>query len=91
MTKEEEYKNALNAYMNLDVHINKSLRLIGISAIKKQISKKPIFKESDFMGHLYCPNCDKSFDCDEEYYLKYGEWNYCGKCGQKIDWSDGHE
>jgi hypothetical protein len=35
MTRQEEYKNALNGYMNLDVHINKTLRLIGISAIKR--------------------------------------------------------
>ena len=60
---------------------------MGAKALEKQIPKKPIEKESDFMGHLYCPNCDQFFDCDEEYYLKYGEWNHCGKCGQAIDWS----
>ena len=90
MTKEEEYKNALNAYMNLDVHINKSLRLIGISAIKKQIPQKSMeIKEYEY-GTFYrldfmCPTCDTPI-IGQPY-----RPNYCKHCGQALDWSDGHE
>ena len=49
---------------------------------KKQDPMKPIRTEKS----LYCPNC--------VHWLSWGdaipnEWdNYCGICGQKIDWED---
>ena len=55
-------------------------------AREKQIPKKPTV--GDFMNFYHCPNCGEHFDCDEEYYLENGEWHYCGKCGQKLDWSE---
>ena len=61
---------------------------MGAEALKKQISKKPCSAEDNFMGYKRCPNCNKFFDADEEYYLKYSDWDYCGKCGQRIDWSE---
>ena len=77
MTK-EEYQNALNGYMNIDVHINKTLRLIGISAIKKQIPQK-VKINRDFLTIMKCPKCEE---------VLYHKQNYCGECGQAIDWSE---
>ena len=57
---------------------------IAIEAITKQIPMKPLHEHKNY----YCPIC------------KEGGWilwddavpndmdNYCGKCGQAIDWSD---
>lgn len=77
MTREEEYKNALNGYMNLDVTINKTLRLIGISAIKKQIPK---FVESNgYKGvrdtRYKCPVCKKFVRVNTK---------HCDECGQAL-------
>ena len=58
MTKTEEFKNALNAYRNLDVHINKTLRLIGISAIKKQIPKKILYRKQNYGTPWLCCECE---------------------------------
>ena len=83
MTRTEEYQNALNGYRNLDVSINKTLRLIGISAIKKQIPKK-VKGDYHSCPHYRCPNCNSSvkmYDDDNTY-------PYCAYCGQALDWSD---
>lgn len=46
------------------------------NALEKQIAKKP--KD---IGWLYCQSCGKKLDvCEQK--------NYCGDCGQAIDWSD---
>ena len=61
--------------------------LIAIEALEKQIPKKP--EVSDEYHHFRCcPTCKIIFDADVEYYLKYGEWTYCGHCGQKIEWGE---
>lgn len=73
MTREEEFANALNAYRNLDVHINKTLRLVGIDAIKKQIPMKP---KENIVG-FYCANCNRYVE---------SVYSFCGFCGQKIYW-----
>ena len=82
MTKTEEFKNALNAYRNLDVHINLVLRLIGISAIEKQIPKKVIFEDDG--DSLLCPNCGLELmgSITEQDHDPY----YCFECGQALDW-----
>lgn len=90
MSREEEYQNALNGYMNLDVKINKTLRLIGISAIKKQIPKKVLRVKGDtfalskdgkesYFVHLKCPSCGVVLCSD---------WKFCFECGQALDWSE---
>ncbi len=74
---------------------------IAISALEKQIPKKPILyskkkaeiKEGDYI-YVKCPSCG-------EYILScfhYPPWNeiqkshkYCENCGQKLDWSDADE
>ena len=83
MTRKEEYANALNAYKNIDVHINKTLRLIGISAIAKQIPKKVVNFEKACDTYGDCPRCGEShwFEGDDSF-------NYCPDCGQALDWSE---
>lgn len=89
MTKQEEFKNAYNAFMNLDARITKTLRLVAIDAIKKQIPKKPIYEADGYAdGELVydyaeCPNCGHLF----EYGINDWECNYCCECGQKLDWA----
>jgi hypothetical protein len=58
-----------------------------VSELGKQIPKKPIV-ECFSMGYRRCPNCGEYFDCDEDYYLENGDWHYCGKCGQAIEWGE---
>lgn len=50
---------------------------LAISAIEKQIPKKP-----DLDGGIYCP-C-----CLHEFKENYDTTSYCPNCGQAIDWSD---
>ena len=92
MTKTEEFKNALNAYRNLDVHINKTLRLIGISAIKKQIPKKILYRKQDYGTPWLCCECEADQTPTEFFSTDGSEPNekhtYCWKCGQKLDWGD---
>jgi hypothetical protein len=101
MTRTEEYQNALNGYRNLDVPINKTLRLIGISAIEKQIPKKPIIKAekerptTHTLGRLLeicCPVCGKRIFAIYETDLERGggvtrEAKGCSRCLQAIDFT----
>ena len=54
---------------------------IAISALEKQIPKKPIEK-SPWVYH--CPICD-SQDIEDAFIKKF---NFCLDCGQALDWSD---
>lgn len=95
MTKTEEFKNALNAYRNLDVHINKTLRLIGISAIKKQIPKKILYRKQNYGTPWLCCECE-SDQTPTEFFSTDGsepkeKHTYCWKCGQKLDWGEQNE
>lgn len=59
---------------------------IAISAIEKQIPKKPLlhsFSEShDTYTYFKCPNL-----CDTYCEVK-NNMHYCPKCGQALDWSE---
>jgi hypothetical protein len=64
---------------------------VAIECIEKQIPQKPII---DFMPsgnfYWYCPNCSEVVKChivDTPMADEYNH-NYCGGCGQAIDWSD---
>ena len=46
-----------------------------ISALKKQIPKKPINRKGT--TYFHCPVCESNMLND-----------YCADCGQKLDWSD---
>ena len=55
---------------------------LAIDALRKQDPMKLIHKEKN----LYCPNCDHWLLWDDAI---PNEWdNYCGICGQKLDWED---
>ena len=55
-----------------------------INALEKQIPKKVVVDNVDpngeFLSLRYCPSCGVRF-------IQYG-MNYCGNCGQKLDWSE---
>ena len=92
MTKTEEFANALNAYMNIDVHITKTLRLIGISAIKKQIPKKILYRKQNYGTPWLCCECEAD-QTPTEFMSADGseskeKHTFCWMCGQKLDWSD---
>lgn len=91
MTRDEEYKNALNAYMNIDARITKTLRLIAIGAIKKQIPKKVEYGNDNSWGVNkevpVCPVCD--YFLTQTYFIGNGQkTTYCDHCGQKLDWGE---
>ena len=54
-----------------------------INALEKQIAKKPyvlpINREENF---TYCPNCKRNG------VLVTPSYDYCTKCGQKLDWGN---
>lgn len=56
--------------------------------VKKEIPKKPYFEsDGDWEGEpVYdtwiCPNCCEHYETECDHY------DYCPKCGQRIDWSD---
>lgn len=61
----------------------------AIEALEKQIPKKPdlVGEGYDDEGQLVydtwvCPSCDTSYEC------YYDDYDFCPKCGQKIDWSE---
>ena len=53
----------------------------AIEALEKQTPKKPIWDSCN--GEYHCSSCDVIMDV--EYYNKL---NFCGDCGQAIDWSE---
>ena len=56
------------------IHITEALNL-AVEALKKQIPKKP--KNREGTTYFYCPCCDSN-----------NIYEYCGDCGQALDWSD---
>ena len=61
----------------------------AIEVLEKQLPKKP-----NFEGDGYAPNGTFVYDtwecpnCGECYEVDYDDYDYCQKCGQKIDWSE---
>jgi hypothetical protein len=58
-----------------------------IKRIDKRILKKPNVSAYNEDGSLLiyeCPSCASSYDIDYD-----GQFDYCPKCGQAIDWSVG--
>lgn len=59
-----------------------------IEALEKQVTKKPhLWGDGYYNGELIidmynCPNCNESYE------LYYETYDYCPKCGQKLDWSE---
>ena len=50
---------------------------LAVDALEKQIAKKPN-PDTKFYGFGFCPNCNACFMDNLT--------NYCGNCGQKLDW-----
>ena len=62
---------------------------MAITALEKQIPKKPYIQQDDRNNDcMECPSCDSfigyEYDCRDGHY----QINYCNYCGQKLDWSD---
>ena len=62
---------------------------IAIEALEKQLPKKPTYEgdgyapDGTFVYDTWeCPNCGECYEVD------YDDYDYCPKCGQKIDWSE---
>lgn len=55
---------------------------MGISALEKQIPKKPIL-DTIYHQQYHCPNCEDEL-CKKYEYDKRD--TYCQWCGQAIDW-----
>lgn len=62
--------------------------IVACEALAKQIPKKPDLEGDGYWdGQIVydtwiCPCCGKRYEVD------YEEYDYCPKCGQKIDWSE---
>lgn len=52
----------------------------AIEALEKQIPKKPILRKCD---NADCPCCGHSVNA----FITTYDY-YCGRCGQKLDWSE---
>ena len=65
-----------NAYINM---CNTSDMDNAIKALDKQIPQKPL-EETKFYGNGKCPSCGAVF-MDKS-------TNYCGNCGQALDWEE---
>lgn len=76
---------AENAYLNM---CTTEEMLLAISALEKQILKKPFNKSNNQENWkiMCCPTCERVF-------WNSGNWlhykpTFCEKCGQALDWSD---
>lgn len=56
----------------------------AVEAIEKQIPKKPLHMHKNY----YCPICKEDGWILWDDAIPNDMDNYCGKCGQAIDWSD---
>lgn len=76
---------AENAYLNM---CTTEEMQIAISALEKQIPKKPYKRKEHKQNDYYCSVCKRYLGDDME--LKYAclQPSYCPHCGQALDWSD---
>lgn len=77
MTPQEAYEMLQARYVFIAEGIFDSYKVTDklFEALEKQIPKKP--KERQGTTYSFCPCCDSN-----------NIYEYCGDCGQKIDWSD---
>ena len=89
MTYEEAIKNinALNAVCGqkglYDAEFESALEL-AILALEKQIPKKPLHMHKNY----YCPICKENGWMLWDDAIPNDMDEYCGMCGQAIDWED---
>ena len=71
----------------------KDVRDMAISALEKQIPKRPNYEADGYADGVlvydtaYCPVCNHTF---EEGINEWGS-DYCQDCGQALDWSEESE
>lgn len=72
-----------------DAKIFNEAKGMAISALEKQIPKKPDYEGDgyDENGRLIydtwiCPSCESKYEVD------YDEYKHCPNCGQALDWRD---
>ena len=70
----------VNGYMPVDVARRDRALEKAKAALSKQIPKKPNPEREYCYGNGQCPNCNAVF-LDKL-------TNFCGNCGQALDWSD---
>ena len=96
MTPEEaiEILQEEHDYAQLVTYVNKALNL-GIEALKKQITKKPIFVDTRFRHHgksisqgSSLSKCYKCPNCNSHIFHTFDSEKCCVYCGQALDWSD---
>ena len=82
----EDYPIELQNEINQDIY---KANLAAISALEKQIPKKPTHhKETDDeYEHYKCTNCKIVLDST----TRYMEYDCCPDCGQKLDWEEEDE
>ena len=84
MTHEEAIKqlNAIAIY-HFDKYTADTIDM-AINALEKQIPKKPLHMHKNY----YCPICKENGWMLWDDAIPNDMDEYCGKCGQAIDWSD---
>lgn len=74
-------------YAQLLSYVNEALKM-AISALEKQIPKKPYKVKEHKQNEYYCIVCNRYLGDEME--LKYAclQPEYCQHCGQALDWRD---
>jgi len=70
---------------------HKAMRM-AIKALKKQIPQKPFKSYLNVQDNDYvyvCPACERFTETPDE--MEIDSIQYCGWCGQKLDWSEEDE
>lgn len=82
MTPQEAIELVKQCGLNIEGNKYAECEKVVLTALEKQILKKPLEIEGDYTA-LYgiCPNC-KNMVCDNE------DYKHCNECGQALDWSD---
>ena len=85
MTETDRIKNALVNVITLAEHScyydkqrdENDIYLIR-AIVKKEIQKKPYFESDTWI----CPRCGTNYEVDSD------KFDYCPKCGKRIDWEE---
>lgn len=85
MTESEAIKEfQQNIDMPFGSNISREASKLAVSAMQKQIPKKPVKSEKQVVRYVntyYCPICNLGITG-----TNIAKW--CYHCGQKLDWSD---
>lgn len=94
MTESEAKKN-ITAYVymeceNMPEDVIKALDVAKV-ALDRRTAEKPTYEGDGYANGVLvydtwiCPCCEHRYEVD------YDDYEYCPKCGQKIDWSEENE